>query len=240
MVRDKRTSTVKQLILPSYYLEWIFHAKKTEEHLEIARTMDIVWNFAAAVARMDTTHQNYFQWKVAQSTKEIRNDWVTMKGNDLWKARVMLGWEKKNQAIDEQTVRETFSSWLGHNSNQLNPEDGSLCRQIFMVLSSRTWAANKEQGHPGLKAGRITHALRLEAAAEAKWEVLMTNFVPEWERSSSAQLRTSAEKCHNANHAPWRERGKLMSGLAAAKHITLYSKSHPDGIRYRGDGGPAS
>lgn len=85
--------------------------------MQLARLMDIGWNFAAALSGMNTVHKNYFEWKVSQSKKEIKNDWLGMKGNDLWKSRVMLGWEKANNSpIDEDIINKVFSEWLQYNS----------------------------------------------------------------------------------------------------------------------------
>lgn len=98
LVRDKQR-VVRQIVLPSYHLEWIFYAEPTERNLEMARLMDLVWNFAGAVAELDTGHINYFVWKVQQAatTHEVKGNWVNMKGNDLWKVRVMLGWQRRSK-----------------------------------------------------------------------------------------------------------------------------------------------
>ena len=239
VVRNK-DGVIQQIVLPSYHPEWVFHADRNDRNLEMARLMDVVWNFAAAIAGIDTTHHNYFAWKVTQSSPstEVRGDWVNMKGNDLWKVRVMLGWEKANGLIEEDVVRTVFATWLSFNSDRLDPKNGSLCRQVFMAINVKTWAVNKEKGHPGLVVGRATHAQRLEKAANAKWDVVMGVLVGEWEASGDAQQIARAQRCRDADGTPWRERGKLMGQLVARKHLKWYRKKDPAGLRYEGDGGP--
>lgn len=237
VVRDTQR-VIKQIILPSYHLEWIFRAERTDRNLEMARMMDVVWNFAAAVCGMDTVHSTYFEWKVGQSVKEVKNDWPNMKGNDLWRARVMLGWEKANGPIDKQVVAEVFSSWLEFNAEALDPEHGTLCRQIFMAISAKTWAVNREKGHPGLVSGRATHARRLEIVADSKWATVLRDFVPVWTCSADPRDRAGADSIRYASGAPWRERGRLITMCVAAGCFKWYSKSNPGGLRYVGDGGP--
>lgn len=93
---------------------------------------------------------------------------------------------------------ETFGTWLRFISEELDNQDGTICRRIFTSLSARTWEANREKGHPGLVNRCVTHQRNLEPRTNAKWDVLMNGLVKEWAVGGDETKRDLARKCSNA------------------------------------------
>ena len=155
VVQDKLTMAVKQIIIPSYHAEWLYHASLSSSAQ--ARMMDKMWNACAAIAGLDSVNSGYFEWKVARNPEE--------RGTLVSVILRLLVLENDGHFTDEETVRDMFSPWISQNSERLDPAKGSLVKQIHFAITMKGRQTQAEGGWQSLKKAN-------QIQAEGGWQNL--------------------------------------------------------------------
>ena len=181
VIQDKDTKEIKQMILPSFHLMTFM---KTGGMGLGSRFCDATWNICAAVAGLDAVNVDYFDWKanrVDPGTKQP--NWTSMLGGPLDLVKRMVGWENShNDAIPEDTVRAVFEHWLKRpeNTNRLDTKNGTLARQILLVISEEGLAKGRATRLDPSWIGTEGHQKQKENAARNLAKSLATRLDPSW------------------------------------------------------------
>ncbi|KIM99128.1 hypothetical protein OIDMADRAFT_56295 [Oidiodendron maius Zn] len=160
VVQDKSTMAVKQIIIPSYHAEWLYHASLGSNAQ--ARMMDKMWNGCAAIAGLNSVNSGYFEWKVARNPEEGCGTFVS-------EIVCLVALEKDGYLTDDKRVRDMFSSWISQNSERLDPAKGSLAKQIHFAISMKGRQTQAEGGWQSLEKGRQKGQ---QTQAEGGWQNL--------------------------------------------------------------------